>query len=68
MVLTDVHSWIAGGNHRDDPQHWPYDVHRTTNQNADYGDVLSFYQRLKGIVEEHNHHHANNQKRDLFFA
>ena len=35
VVLTDVHSWVAGhGNHE-------------LVDNADYGDVLSFYERLQ---------------------
>lgn len=39
LVVTDVHSWVAGHGF-----HEP-------GLNADYGDVLSFYQRLK---EEHD--------------
>ncbi len=65
VVVTDVHSWIAG-NHKDDPRHWPYDAHRATNQDADYGHVLSFYQRLQDLVQHHNAHHEN--PRDLWFV
>lgn len=39
LILTDVHSWVQGhGRHEPD-------------LNADYGDVLSFYQRLKNQIE-----------------
>lgn len=45
FVVTDVHSWVAGhGRHEAD--------------DADYGDVLSFYQLLK----------QQNPKRDIFFV
>jgi 2',3'-cyclic-nucleotide 2'-phosphodiesterase (5'-nucleotidase family) len=38
LVLTDVHSWVQGhGSHE-------------PNLNADYGDVLSFYQRLHSQI------------------
>jgi 2',3'-cyclic-nucleotide 2'-phosphodiesterase (5'-nucleotidase family) len=47
MVLTDVHSWIGGHLHESD-------------RNADYGDVLSFYERLKK--------YAKKQGRDLWFV
>jgi hypothetical protein len=40
VVLTDVHSWIAGHG-----SHEPVD-------NADYGDVLSFYERLQQQAPE----------------
>eukprot|EP00980_Cylindrotheca_fusiformis_P018314 scaffold5972_cov127-Cylindrotheca_fusiformis.AAC.1 len=43
VVLTDVHSWVAGHG-RQEPQ-----------LNADYGDVLSFYERLKEHCDEHGH-------------
>jgi 2',3'-cyclic-nucleotide 2'-phosphodiesterase (5'-nucleotidase family) len=43
LVITDVHSWVAGHG-RQEPQ-W----------NADYGDVLSFYERLKEHCDEHDH-------------
>eukprot|EP00934_Nitzschia_sp_Nitz4_P001805 Nitzschia sp. Nitz4//scaffold16_size188269//121144//123025//NITZ4_001801-RA/size188269-augustus-gene-0.95-mRNA-1//-1//CDS//3329538547//1805//frame0 len=39
VVLTDVHSWIAGHSHKE-----PY-------LNVDYGEVLSFYQRLKAYCD-----------------
>lgn len=41
LVLTDVHSWIGG--HSNDPTH-----------NADYGDILSFYQRIHEHCIIHN--------------
>jgi 2',3'-cyclic-nucleotide 2'-phosphodiesterase (5'-nucleotidase family) len=35
LILTDVHSWVGGhGNHE-------------ASMDADYGDALSFYERLK---------------------
>jgi hypothetical protein len=40
VVLTDVHSWI-GGHGRKEP-----------HLDADYGDVVSFYERLKAYCEE----------------
>lgn len=40
LVLTDVHSWIAGHERHE------------SNMNVDYGDVLSFVQRLDRFVEE----------------
>jgi hypothetical protein len=40
LVITDVHSWVAGHG-RQEPK---YD--------ADYGDVLSFYEHLKNYLEE----------------
>jgi len=43
VVLTDVHSWVGG--------HGVKEPHL----NADYGDVLSFYERLKEHCETHNH-------------
>lgn len=48
LVLTDVHSWV-GGHHRQEPH---YD--------ADYGDVLSFYEQL--------HAHCQEQGQDLWFV
>jgi 2',3'-cyclic-nucleotide 2'-phosphodiesterase (5'-nucleotidase family) len=48
LVVTDVHSWIAG--------HARHEV----NTDADYGDILSFYQHLK--------RHADIMKKDLFFV
>jgi 2',3'-cyclic-nucleotide 2'-phosphodiesterase (5'-nucleotidase family) len=39
LVLTDVHSWIGG-----------HERHEPNISNADYGDVLSFYLRLKDII------------------
>jgi len=48
VVLTDVHSWVAGhGIHEPD-------------LNADYGDVLSFYERFR-LQCEHN-------RKDVFFV
>jgi 2',3'-cyclic-nucleotide 2'-phosphodiesterase (5'-nucleotidase family) len=49
MVLTDVHSWI-GGHQRHE-----------RNMNADYGDVLSLYQRLKDEIRR-------KYKRDFFMV
>ncbi|VEU38597.1 unnamed protein product [Pseudo-nitzschia multistriata] len=66
VVVTDVHSWIAG-NHRDDPRNWPLDEHRNRVQDADYGDILSFYQRLGDLVKDHNSNNYGKQ-RDLFFV
>ena len=40
VILTDVHSWVQGHG-----RHEP-------NLNADYGDILSFYQRLQQQVEQ----------------
>lgn len=48
VVLTDVHSWIAGHGHKE-----PY-------LNADYGEVLSFYQRLKA--------YCDSEGKDLWFV
>lgn len=42
LVLTDVHSWL-GGHGQNEPLH-----------NADYGDVLSFYRRLKDYCRRQN--------------
>jgi len=47
LVLTDVHSWVAGNPH-------------LPNNDADYGDVLSFYEHLLEI--------CNKQGKDLFFV
>ena len=48
MVLTDVHSWVAG--------HLPHEP----EFDADYGDVLSFYERLKSKCVQ--------EQKDLFFV
>ena len=48
LVLTDVHSWV-GGHRQNEPLH-----------NADYGDVLSFYHRLK--------EHCRQRNMDLWFV
>jgi len=40
VILTDVHSWVQGHG-----RHEP-------NLNADYGNILSFYQRLQQQVEQ----------------
>jgi len=48
VIVTDVHSWVAGHGF-----HEP-------SLNADYGDVLSFYEHL--AVE------CNSQNKDLFFV
>jgi 2',3'-cyclic-nucleotide 2'-phosphodiesterase (5'-nucleotidase family) len=48
LIVTDTHSWVAGhGTHE-------------SNMNADYGDVLSFYERLKAICA--------SQQKELFFV
>lgn len=48
VVLTDVHSWIAGhGSH----EHL---------DNADYGDVISFYERLRQQVPDKDFFLVNN--------
>lgn len=48
VTVTDVHSWVTGhGNHKQD-------------LNADYGHVLSFYQRLQEI--------CRSEGRDLFLV
>ena len=49
VVLTDVHSWV-GGHGRQEPE-----------LDADYGDVLSFYQHLKAYMD-------NDQDKDLWFV
>jgi 2',3'-cyclic-nucleotide 2'-phosphodiesterase (5'-nucleotidase family) len=49
LILTDTHSWVGG--------HGPNEPHL----NADYGDVLSFYQRLKQFCDDHAQH-------DLYFV
>ena len=49
LVLTDVHSFV-GGHGQNDPNH----------DNADYGDVLSFYQHLK--------EHCRQRNMDLWFV
>eukprot|EP00565_Helicotheca_tamesis_P005271 CAMPEP_0185733214 /NCGR_PEP_ID=MMETSP1171-20130828/18796_1 /TAXON_ID=374046 /ORGANISM="Helicotheca tamensis, Strain CCMP826" /LENGTH=142 /DNA_ID=CAMNT_0028402877 /DNA_START=97 /DNA_END=522 /DNA_ORIENTATION=- len=48
LVVTDIHSWVAG-HRRHEPQ-----------MNADYGDVLSFHERLSTICA--------SQQKDLFFV
>ena len=42
LVLTDVHSWIAGHERHE------------SELNVDYGDVLSFYQYLKEYIQKYN--------------
>ncbi|KAG7358473.1 autophagocytosis associated protein, active-site domain containing protein [Nitzschia inconspicua] len=44
LVVTDVHSWIAG-----------HGEHPEEHLNAGYGDVLSFYQRLQSRKDQHNY-------------
>mmetsp|Transcript_13815 Transcript_13815/g.20980 ORF Transcript_13815/g.20980 Transcript_13815/m.20980 type:complete len:736 (+) Transcript_13815:3-2210(+) len=48
MVLTDVHSWVAG--------HLPHEP----KNDADYGDVLSFYEHLRDK--------CHREEKDLFFV
>ena len=50
LIVTDVHSWLAGHAH---PDHTPV-------LDADYGDVLSLYERLAAT--------AAKSGRDLFFV
>ena len=47
VVVTDVHSFIGGHPHE-------------VNRDADYGDLLSFYERLK--------EHCDSIGKDLFFV
>ena len=47
VVVTDVHSWVGG-----------HAVHEGSALDADYGDVLSFYERLKELEPD----------RDIFFV
>jgi len=47
LIVTDVHSWVGGHPHND-------------TLNVDYGDVLSFHQRLKTK--------SISEKKDLFFV
>jgi len=42
VVLTDVHSWLAGHGRQEE------------KLNADYGDVLSFYENLKTFCDEND--------------
>lgn len=42
LVLTDVHSWVAGHGRQEE------------KLNADYGDVLSFYENLKAYCDEND--------------
>ena len=48
MVLTDVHSWVSG--------HLPHEP----RNDADYGDVLSFYEHLQAK--------SQSEEKDLFFV
>ena len=43
VVLTDVHSWVAG-----------HGAHESPKLNIDYGDVLSFWQYLKAYADSTN--------------
>ncbi|KAL3943751.1 MAG: hypothetical protein SGBAC_002174 [Bacillariaceae sp.] len=43
VVLTDVHSWLAGHGRQEE------------HLDADYGDVLSFYENLKAYCDENDH-------------
>lgn len=47
LAVTDVHSWVAGHSHNH-------------SLDVDYGDVLSFYERLNATAAE--------QQKDLFFV
>ena len=48
VAVTDVHSWVAGHGRKE------------PHLNADYGDVMSFYQHLTDA--------ANDQGKDVFFV
>jgi 2',3'-cyclic-nucleotide 2'-phosphodiesterase (5'-nucleotidase family) len=48
LVITDDHSWLGGHGRKD------------SYLNADYGEVLSFYQKLKAYCDSAN--------QDLFFV
>ena len=50
VIVTDVHSWVGGHGTVDVPTTVP-GVNRTVAA-ANYGDVLSFVQRLKQYGEE----------------
>jgi len=54
VVLTDVHSWI-GGHERHEP-----------SLNADYGHVLSFYEKLKDEISYRQQ--DDDEKRDVFMV
>ena len=54
LVLTDVHSWVQG-HKRHDP-----------SLDADYGDVLSFYQRLKLQIDSYKL--SDGSTPDLYFV
>ena len=41
VILTDVHSWVAG-----------HSYHESNTSNADYGDILSFYKHLQLYCEK----------------
>jgi 2',3'-cyclic-nucleotide 2'-phosphodiesterase (5'-nucleotidase family) len=66
VVVTDVHSWVAGHG-RNEPE--------PNSHNADYGHVLSFYQRLQQYVieqnvdgdDDKNTNDKNQHPMDLFF-
>ena len=42
VVVTDVHSWVAGHGRHEGPHHL----------NADYGDILSWYRHLQTTVKK----------------
>ena len=48
IVVTDVHSWVAGHKHNN-------------TLDANYGDVVSFYERLRDD-------RSVAEKKDLFFV
>jgi 2',3'-cyclic-nucleotide 2'-phosphodiesterase (5'-nucleotidase family) len=55
LVVTDVHSWVAG-----------HGEHPEEHLNADYGDVLSFYQRLR--QQQQGMSSENDDPSSLFFV
>lgn len=64
LVLTDVHSWVGGHNLKDNAS------------DADYGDILSFYEHLKNRItkfqtsSDHSKRHSNTLMTapDLYFV
>ena len=62
LMVTDVHSWIAGHSRHSAAalSLEEQDLHRPPSD-IDYGDVLSFYQQLQRYIEQYQH-------KDLFFV
>ena len=51
VVVTDVHSWIGGHGPHETERRLGANTATTTGNTADYGDVLSFVERLQEIAE-----------------